>query len=147
MGGHAWWYEVPYDRNVEKAMLELREREFRAGRYNPVTPYPNFPDTDRAPAKGARHASIEEAMEAADASGTRSILDMFTVGEEFGPSTMTVLDEPRLLDYFGTTQPTPDDILENDEFVDDIGRGEGRCVVLYDDGKPSRLLFIGFSFD
>lgn len=147
MGGHAWWYEVPYDRNIERAMLELREREFRAGRYNPVTIYPNFPDTDRAPAMGARHASIEEAMEATDATGTRSILDMSTVGDEFGPSIITVLDEQRLRDYFGTTQPTSDEILGNDEFFEDIARGEGRCVVLHEDGKPSRLLFVGFSFD
>ena len=147
MGGHPWWYEVPYQEDIERAMNELRDRELQAGRYNPVTRYPQFPHTDRAPAKGARHASIDEAMDATDADGSRSILDMYSVGEEFGPSTMTPLGETQLLEYFRTTRPTTDDILGSDAFFEDIGRGEGRCVVLYEGEKPTRLLFVGYSFD
>ena len=36
MGAHPWFYVVPYQSDIRKAMLELREREFRAGRYNPA---------------------------------------------------------------------------------------------------------------
>ena len=36
MGGHAYWYTVPYQADSQRALDTLREREFRAGRYNPV---------------------------------------------------------------------------------------------------------------
>jgi len=33
---------VPYDPDLGKALAELGEREFAAGRYNPVEPFPRF---------------------------------------------------------------------------------------------------------
>jgi hypothetical protein len=147
MGGHAWWYAVPYQKNVEQAMLELREREFTAGRYNPVTRYPAFPDTDRAPAVGARHRSIDEAMEATDADGSRSILDMYQMGTAPEPATMCPVSENELMEFFGTTRPTREQVLESDAFFESIGRGEGRYIVLYDGKTPKEIVFVGYSFD
>ncbi len=39
MGGHPYWYFVPYSENPKVALEALREREFKAGRYNPVLPF------------------------------------------------------------------------------------------------------------
>ena len=39
MGASPYWYVVPYNPNVDAALEELRQREFRAGRYNPVDPF------------------------------------------------------------------------------------------------------------
>ena len=147
MGGHPWWYVVPYQRDIGKAMNELREREFRAGRYNPVVRFPHFPVTERSDAPGARHRTIDEAMEAADADGSRSILDMDAIGEKPAPAAMCPLDDETLLRLYGTTQPTREAVEPELEFLEDVERGEGYYVVLYRDGKPSEILFAGYSFD
>jgi hypothetical protein len=76
MGGEPWMYFVPYERNVQSALEKLKEREFRAGRYYPVLTEIPFPVDPDGPAPGAAHASIADARDAADATGTRSILDM-----------------------------------------------------------------------
>jgi hypothetical protein len=73
MGGEPWFYFVPYQTDINNALQALRRREFQAGRYNPVTPFLEFPLDAAAPGPGAQHASIEEAIQDADADGTRSI--------------------------------------------------------------------------
>jgi len=40
MGGHPYFYSVPYDPDENAALQRLRQREFFAGRYNPVIPFP-----------------------------------------------------------------------------------------------------------
>ncbi len=82
MGAHPYWYFVKYDPDIGRALQTLREREFKAGRYNPVIDFPPFPVKETSPAPGAQHASIEEAMEDAMEDGTRSILDISRVCEE-----------------------------------------------------------------
>jgi hypothetical protein len=39
MGAHAYWYFVPYERDIDAALQKLRVREFQAGRYNPTMPF------------------------------------------------------------------------------------------------------------
>lgn len=69
MGGEPWMHFVERDEDVEFALDALKLREFRAGRYNPVMPFPPFPADLSGAAPGAKHASIEEAREAAEADG------------------------------------------------------------------------------
>ncbi len=71
MGGHPWFYFVEYQTDINGALQALRRREFEAGRYNPAMWMPPFPVEADTSAPGAQHASREEAMEAADADGTR----------------------------------------------------------------------------
>jgi len=80
MGAEPWYYFVAYQSNIQQALDALREREFRAGRYNPVVPLLEFPISGDYSGPGARHVSIEAAIEASDADGTRSILDMTRIG-------------------------------------------------------------------
>ena len=148
MGAHPWFYVVPYQSDIRNAMLELRESEFRAGRYNPVVP---FPVTDRR-SPGARHATIDDAREAADADGTRSIVDMDDVSDvpadpddpQFG--IVSRIDSELLLDLYGTTRPTHE-MIGDMEFLEEIERGTGVYVVLYKDDKPSEICFAGYSYD
>jgi hypothetical protein len=148
MGAHPWFYLVPYQTDIRRAMLELRERELQAGRYNPVVPFPNMSNA----APGAQHDSIEEAREAADADGTRSIVDMDDVGDQpadpdepqFG--VVSPVDPELLADLYGTTQPTREMIRDMD-FLEEVERGTGVYMVVYDKGKPSELCFAGYSFD
>jgi hypothetical protein len=72
MGGHPYWYFVPYETDPSAALQKLRRREFEAGRYNPAIPFPKFPVDLGATSAGAKHRSIKAALEDSDADGTRS---------------------------------------------------------------------------
>ena len=147
MGGEPWFYFVPYQADVDRALQGLRKREFDAGRYNPVTPFPNFPVEANTPAPGARHRSIEEAIEAADADGTRSILDMQFVADEPDYGMITPMSEEQLVELFGTKTPSREMIESNEDLFESIDRGQGVYIVAYRDGKPSEIFFAGYSFD
>lgn len=150
MGAHPWFHLVPYQKDVRRAMLELRDREFRAGRYNPVMPFPHMHGNE---APGAEHDSIDEAREDAEEDGTRSILDMEDIADEptdpdGDPQFCLVapLSPEQLEELYGTTQPTRE-MVENLAFLEDIERGTGVYVIVYDNGKPSEICFAGYSFD
>lgn len=147
MGGEPWFYFVPYQTDINHALQALRRREFEAGRYNPVTPFPEYPVEPNAPAPGAQHASIEEAIEEADADGTRSILDMERLSDEPDYGAITPLSDDDLVNLFGTATPTREMIESNDNLFEAIDRGQGVYIVAYQDGKPSAIFFAGYSFD
>jgi hypothetical protein len=132
MGAEPWDYFVPYEKDIQAAMEKLREREFRAGRFNGSEFNP---------------ATIEEAREIADADGTRSILDIDSVGDEPNFGVVVPLSPEYLVELFGTDQPTRAMIEGNMEFYEDIERGQGVYIIVYKDGKPSEIFFGGYSYD
>ena len=148
MGGHPWFYFVEYEPEIAAALQKLRRREFEAGRYNPAVDFPEFPVTPASPAPGPRHDSIEEAMEDADADGTRSILDMERISDEPDFNAVTPLTRERLLELFGTERPTRAMVDESDELFEALDeRGQGIYVVVYEGERPSEIFFAGYSFD
>jgi hypothetical protein len=147
MGGHPYWYFVPYQDDIQAALGALRQREFQAGRYNPATPFPRFPLDVNAPGPGAQHATIEQAFEDADADGTRSILDLMRIGESADYCVAAALPAVKLRQYFGTERPTRAMVEESEELFEDMERGQGVYVVVYDDDEPSEIFFGGYSFD
>lgn len=132
MGAEPWEYFVPYEDDLQAAMEKLREREFRAGRFN---------GAEFAP------ASIEEARECADADGTRSILDIETVGDEPDFGVVAPLPRETLVALYGTDQPTRAMIEGNMDFYEEIERGQGVYIIAYQGGKPSEIFFGGYSYD
>jgi hypothetical protein len=147
LGGEPWFYFVPYQADINSALQTLRRREFHAGRYNPVTPFLEFPVDASAPGPGAQHRSIEEAIEDADADGTRSILDMERISDEPDYGAVTPLSDDALVDLFGTSKPTREMIGSHDELFESLERGQGVYIVAYRDDKPSEIFFAGYSFD
>jgi hypothetical protein len=148
LGGHPWFYFVEYEPDVNAALQKLRQREFEAGRYNPAVDFPEFPQTADSPAPGARHDSIEEAIEDADADGTRSILDMERVSDEPDFNAVTPMARETLLELFGTDRPTREMIDESDELFELMDeRGQGVYVIVYEGERPSEIFFAGYSFD
>jgi hypothetical protein len=147
MGAHPYWYFVKHQQNVQKALDELREQEFQAGRYNPVMPFPDFPIEPNAPTPGAQHDSIEEALQDTSADGTRSILDIYAVAEQPDFFTAGPLPGEMLESLYGTQQPTREMVEQNMDFLEDLERGHCVYIVLYKNGKPDELLFAGYSFD
>jgi hypothetical protein len=148
MAGEAWYYVVPFQPDVNQALQDLRRREFEAGRYNPVQHFPEFPVNLEKAGPGAQHESIEEAREASDMDGTRSILDMEQVGTDPEPGTVTELPADLAEELFGTEHPTAalvEDVLAVlGQLVD---RGQGIYVILYRGDSPSEILFAGVSWD
>jgi hypothetical protein len=147
MGGHPWFYFVDYEPDVNAALQKLRDREFNAGRYNPAVDFPDFPVDESAPAIGAQHSSIEEAIEDADADGTRSILDMMTVAATSDYNAVAPLPEEDLMRLFGTTKPTREMIEESDDLYDVLERGQGVYIISYKGEQPAEIFFAGYSFD
>ncbi len=147
MGAHPYWYTVKHKNDVNDALQELRDHEFRAGRYNPVLPFPNFPIGPNSPAPGAAHASIEDAFEDADADGTRSILDLGRVSDEPDFGAVAPLPDDVLLDLYGTTRPTRQMVEANHDFWEDIERLQGIYIILYKGDQPDEIYFAGYSAD
>ena len=147
MGGHPWFYFVDYEPDVNAALQRLREREFQAGRYNPVIDFPEFPVTADSEAPGAGHDSIEDAFEDADADGTRSILDMMQVSDTPDYSAVAPLPPEDLIHLFGTDKPTHEMIEASEALYDKLERGQGVYIIVYKNDLPSEIFFAGYSFD
>jgi hypothetical protein len=144
MGGEPWFYFVPYQPDILAALQALRRREFEAGRYNPAV---MFPMDANVHSPGAQHASIKEALEASDADGTRSILDMERIGQSPDYGVAVPLPPEILMELYDTRQPTRKMIEQNMEFLDSIERGQGVYVIVYEGESPSEIFFAGFSYD
>ena len=148
MGSWPYYYFVKYNPDINAALQELRDREFKAGRYNPVIPHPDFPIRPDSPSPGAQHKSIRHALKAASYDGTRSILDLDRVSEVPDYSAVAPLAPDELDRLFGTQQPTPEMIEQGDELFENIEeRCQGYYIVVYRDGRPDELYFVGYSAD
>jgi hypothetical protein len=147
MGAHPYWYYVPYQKDLNKALQELREREFKAGRYNPVTRFPKFPVDDRFRSLGAQHDSIEDAVAAAAEDGTRSILDIESVDDEPDFGMAGPLEDDALDEIFGTTEPTHDVLEDNLNCLERLDRGQCLYIIVYKENLPDEIFFGGISFD
>lgn len=147
MGAHPYFYFVKYRPDITAALEELRRREFEAGRYNPVMPFPEFPIGPDSPAPGPQHDSIEEALEDSDADGTRSILDINQVTDEPEYCAAAPLPAEELLRLFETEQPTRDMIEQSGELFESLERGQAVYIIAHKNGKPDEIYFAGYSFD
>jgi hypothetical protein len=146
MGAHPWFYFVEYQSDVARALQELREKEFRAGRYYPVTRFPEFP-VDAGVSPGPGHNSVEHALESSGATGTRSILDMTRISRKPEAGALVPLESGKLIELYGTEQPTREMVEANMEFFAELERGHGIYLTIYQNGRPSQLLIAGYSYD
>ena len=147
MGAHAYWYFTNYDPDHEAALQSLRRREFLAGRYNPVLRFIDFPIDASGPSPGAKHASITQAIQAAGADGTRSILDVERTGPDPDFGVAGRLDDATLIDLYDTTEPTHEVVEATLDVLDSIDRGQAIYIVVYRGGQPDELFFAGYSYD
>lgn len=151
MGADRYWYFVPYEKDVQHALDELRQREFRAGRYNPVVPFldfsePAFSNTHPGPQHESIEAVLRDVAEGGD--GTRSILDIERVADEPFYAVAAPFAEEDLLFAFDTTEPSHEMVeREMDELLSEVDRGQCRYLLVYKDGVPDELFFAGASWD
>jgi|SRR5215470_7433614 len=148
MGGHPYYYAVPYQSDINKALQALRGQEFEAGRYNPVVPFLNFEfGGGPQPSPGKRHRSIEDALKASEADGTRSILDVERIESSPGFGVATPVRPERLIELYGTDKPSREMVAANMDFFEEIDGGQAVYIVLYQDGQPGEIFFAGMSYD
>jgi hypothetical protein len=147
VGGHPYWYYVPYAADLQSALDKLRAREFAAGRYSPVIRYIKFSEPAFSIQKpGKQHRSIATAIKASTEEGTRSILDIAKVGQRPDYRVAGPLPAARMRELYGTDKPTRE-MLDGHEFFEDIERGKCVYVVVHAGDKPSELMFAGYSYD
>ncbi|HWE92344.1 MAG TPA: hypothetical protein VG269_00085 [Tepidisphaeraceae bacterium] len=132
MGGEPWDYFVPFETSVEAALEALRQSVFESGRFL---------------GREMKPATPEEALRNAEASGTRSILDIMFVADSPGFFSVCPLPDAQLKSLFGTARPTHEMIEANMDFYEDIERGQGIYIVVYKHDKPAEYFFAGYSFD
>ena len=148
MGGHFYWYVVPYEPDVRHALNHLREQEFAAGRYYPVLPYIDFPIRADSPRPGPQHRTIRDAIKASNETGTRSILDLDRVSQMPDYGAVAPLRDETLLPLYGTVHPTREMVGPDVAFYGEMdGRGQGVYLILYSAGQPHEILFAGYSYD
>jgi hypothetical protein len=164
-----YYYFTQYQEDMNAALQGLRLREFEAGRYDPAMYMHEpslfmfnfrFPPDVNSIAPGARHPSIEEAIQAGDSSGTGSILDIQRVSDSPDFLASSPLSTEWLMRFFGTDKPNretvervivqeepldEDDTDAWDDFADEMGRGESRYFIVYEDNEPSEIFFMGYS--
>jgi hypothetical protein len=132
MGAEPWQYFVPHQSDLQAALEQLKQEEFRAGRF-------------RYSEEGPQ--TIDEAREIADADGTASILDIDRVANQPDFGVVVPLSAAKLQDLFGTDRPTRDQVEWSDDLFEEIDRGQGVVCTVYDNGRPSELCFAGYSYD
>src|SRR4051812_35761551 len=130
MGASPYFYFVPYQSNIGAALRQLREREFRAGRFNPVTPFPEFPVVAGEEGNAHSYSNIDAARQDAAEDGTRSILDLDDIAENPDFCVAAPLPADVLIELYGTDKPTREMVEANDGFLEDVERGHGVYIVL-----------------
>jgi hypothetical protein len=144
MGAEPWDYVTEYSKDAESVLQALREKEFKAGRYNGGS------------SQGPQHDSIEEAMEDADSDGTCSILDIESASavpdsspDEPDSGVAYPLPHEKLIELFGTEKPSLQQVQNNPELYDLIGRGSCIYIIIYraNEDTPSGIYWAGYSYD
>jgi hypothetical protein len=189
MGANPWHYFTPYRADLNAALQNLKEQEFRAGRYGfdyefdqiqsalqgAIADFSEIPgefaqviDQPKPSADelieeyGSLQAAMEAVLEESAPDGTQSILDMIHISDQPEICAACPLSENELQEIFQTTEPTREAIeaiLLNEAEIEDwapwevfwenIGRGEGRYIIVYGEGEgePIEIFFAGYSFD
>lgn len=137
-GCRSWFYCIPYQQDIQKALEELRDQEFKARRFY----------RSDLPSK-----TVEDAIRNADAPGTRSILDIEKVSPTRKPLSISPASPEDVRRVFGTDKPTRSIVekvvktpnSEFAEFLETYDRGEGMYIVLYDSERPIEIMIAGWS--
>jgi hypothetical protein len=137
-GSQLWEYCVPYQPDMKKVLADLREREFKAGRFYRSELNPK---------------NLDEAIRNADAAGTRSIIDIENVSPTRDVMAIAPAPPEQLMALFGTDKPshamveTASTKMQHEfqVFLETYDRGEGVYIIIYDGDHPSEIYVAGWS--
>jgi hypothetical protein len=149
VGASGWSYYVPYQADLNAALVQLRDATFASGEYYwPNEFYRRLGAELEDKPRPTRLADLY-ADDMVQEDGTHSILDMFKVigpGEEPDYGTVEPLSDREALEHAGTCQLTRHHVDKIESLAS--RRWFGRCAVLHDErGEPAEIYFWGFSGD
>lgn len=175
MGATGWRYYVRHQPDVDAALQELRQDVFRRGEYETGPTEEeleairaNFSPQMKALYEMAKRweqnkppkpkpigppKTIEELVERKGESGTHSILDINHIAAEPEFGALAPLSERQLLDFFGTAQPTREQVEKWGRRIVPVHdpplyrRWQGIYSTVYKEGVPDELYFEGASGD
>jgi hypothetical protein len=155
-----WYYFVPYQSDINRALQALRRQVFERGRYHrPAAFYAHMltlqpevgPERVASAIRtlwAAPPRTMDELIERNGEAGTHSIIDIEQVWDQPGFGVAWPLTPDQLLDVFGTTEPTRDQVLLH-ERSGILGayrqRWQALYIVVYCGGLPSEIFFRGYS--
>ena len=137
MGATAWKWFAPFGGDAESILDEARLAAFAARAYG--KPY----------ARGKPAVkTIEELVSAFPEDGTCSVIDVSEIGDAPGVACAGPFPPDVLKEALGTVKPTRAVVEERmSALYELLDRGWAAYVVCYAQGKPSEVLFLGYSFD
>ncbi len=161
MGASGWAYFTPYQSDINKALQDLRQKEFEAGAYHfPVKLQLSLEEAEsmseeaimakleELKAAQQRPRDIQELLEINAYTGTHSIIDIESISATPNVGTAAPLSEQQLAGLFGTSQPTHAMVeAKAGELQDMRDRGQGTYVIVFKDDIPNEIFFTGFSGD
>jgi hypothetical protein len=137
MGATGWKCFVPFEADAESVLDKARLEAFASRAYG--KPYARGePRTD----------TMEQLIEAFCEDGTCSVIDVSEIADEPDIGRAGPFPAEILKDALGTVRPTraqAEDGLSN--LFDQLERGYAAYVVCFEKGRPSEVLFLGYSFD
>ena len=137
MGAMGWKWFAPFAADAETVLDEARLAAFEARAYG--KPY----------ARGEPEVeTIEELIDAFPEEGTCSVIDVSELADAPGLGRAGPFPPDVLKEALGTVRPTRAQAEEGiASLFEQLERGYAAYVVCYAKGRPSEVLFLGYSFD
>ena len=132
MGSEGYIWVTRYRKNLAEALERARNEVFLSGKFIGAELYP---------------ATFQEAWAHDPEGGTGSLLDIVSVGGPDDFCSVYPLSVAELLSFFGTERPALDEIRNCTEFWESFDRGQARAISLYENGRPAKICFAGWTID
>jgi hypothetical protein len=173
MGASGWNYFVPYQKDLSKALQDLREAVFVRSEYYQCDPswkdmtFEDFlpPGMDEEETAEfleefqrlqalPEPTSIETLIEWNGEEGTHSIIDIHGIATMPSFGVAAPLSSEDLMRFFGTNKPTRE-MIENKKYdlsvflQNELGRSrwQGTYMIVYKKNEPVEIYFAGYSGD
>src|SRR3954471_24811363 len=124
MGSTGWTHFVPYQTSIATALQELQDEVRRTGQF--AGGFEGVGDSEEL--LGILNSNDSEGTQ-----GTHSVLDIIGgISEEPQMFAASPVAEQTLLELFGTTEPSRDEVEEKDlELNEQIERWQARYLIVY----------------
>ena len=132
MGAENYMWVTRYQKSLAKALDMARRETFAAGKFLGAEKMPK---------------SIAAAVEAAAKEGTGSLLDIIRVSKTPELCSVCPVSAKERKAFFGTEHPDGSEIADAMDFWESFDRGMARAVTLYEQGRPVKICFAGWTLD
>jgi hypothetical protein len=159
-GASSWSYFVPYQKNINKALQELRQQVFREGDYYKPAEFAKRMYADGTISKKELDAwlkglqsepepkTIRELIDLRADEGTHAIIDIERVSDTLDYSVVMPLTAQEYQKLFSTAKPTHALVKKKESELWGLRkRWVGVYVIVYKGGEPDEIFFGGFSGD